>query len=70
MQRKRAVSVEYIIKKSKVARTSHFTFIVSAAPFALAQWTAMESSSMTLAVTLTGNYTPALEEQRASLADV
>ena len=44
--------------------------VVTAAPFALAQWTAMESSSMTLAATLTGNHTPALEEQRASLADV
>ena len=39
MRRKRAVSVVYIIKtkKSKVAWTSHFTLIVSAARFALAQ---------------------------------
>jgi len=57
-------------KKSKDAWTSHFTFIVGAAPFAFAQWTAMESSSMTLAATLTGNHKPALEEQQASLADV
>jgi len=57
-------------QKSKDAWTSHFTFIASAAPFTFAQWTAMESSSMTLAATLTGNHTPALEEQQASLADV
>jgi len=57
-------------QKSKVAWTSHFTFIISAVPFALAQWSAMESSLMTHAVTLTDNHTPALEEQWASLADV
>ena len=43
---------------------------VSAASFTLAQWTTMESSSMTVAVTLTGNNTPTSEEHRASLADV
>ena len=73
MQRKCAVSVVYIIITKKAKLHEHhisLSLLVQPAPFSLAQWTAMESSSMTLAVILTGNHTPALEEQQASLADV